>query len=52
MSDFQPQTTFYLLRNVKLDHSYTNTIDFPSKEAQYNYFFNNHNFYNMVYKRI
>lgn len=39
MSDFQPQTTFYLLRNVKLDHSYTNTIDFPSKEAQYNYFF-------------
>ena len=40
MSDFQPQTTFYLLRNVKLDHSYTNTIDFPSKEAQYNYFFN------------
>ena len=40
MSDFQPQTTFYLLRNVKLDHSYTNTIDFPTKEAQYNYFFN------------
>lgn len=40
MSDFQPQTTFYLLRNVKLDHSYTNTIDFNTKEEQYNYFFN------------
>lgn len=39
MSDFQPQTTFYLLRNVKLDHSYTNTMDFDSKEEQYNYFF-------------
>lgn len=39
MSDFQPQTTFYLLRNVKLDHSYTNTMDFDTKEEQYNYFF-------------
>lgn len=39
MSDFQPQTTFYLLRNVKLDHSYTNTMDFLSKEEQYNFFF-------------
>lgn len=39
MSDFQPQTTFYLLRNIKLDHSYTNTMDFDTKEEQYNYFF-------------
>lgn len=39
MSDFQPQTTFYLLRNVKLDHSYTNTMDFSNKEEQYNFFF-------------
>lgn len=39
MSDFQPQTTFYLLRNIKLDHSYTNTMDFDTKEDQYNYFF-------------
>ena len=25
MSDFQPQTTFYLLKDIKLDYSYTNT---------------------------
>ena len=39
MSDFQPQTTFYLLKDIKLDHSYTNTMDFDTKEEQYNYFF-------------
>lgn len=39
MSDFQPQTTFYLLKDIKLDHSYTNTMDFSNKEEQYNFFF-------------
>lgn len=38
MSDFQPQTTFYLLKDIKLDHSYTNTMDFSNKEEQYNFF--------------
>ena len=39
MSDFQPQTTFYLLKDIKLDYSYTNTMDFSNKEEQYNFFF-------------
>ena len=38
MSDFQPQTTFYLLRNIKIDHSNTNQILFDSKEQQQAYF--------------
>ena len=38
MSDFQPQTTFYLLKNIKIDHSNTNQILFDSKEQQQSYF--------------
>ena len=34
----EPNTTIRLLRNIKIDNSYENTIYFSSKSAQYNYF--------------